>query len=274
MGKVTFSKRASRISSVTFNATFTNTGSTPWSSAVLQAVHGSDMGVSSLPLAAVVEPGADYKVSVRLRLPQADEDAIPTSMWALSMGDRVFGPLLLLELEQQEDVSLDSLLQQAQQTVEGQHEISARVHEAPKLFLEDEVFREDPVKVRDVSEDWANDLANFGMAQAYQIGSIAVSKSLPARMASFDLLVHLTNTGRQDWPEKTALRLVSGRSLGCEVLPITEKVSPGASANVHMKLQVPTQDDPAETVQDSVWALADDNQFFGPLLILELRHVS
>ena len=71
------------------------------SSAVLQAVHGSDMGVSSLPLAAaprqqenlrffvatllrnaggvysfhvqVVEPGADYKVSVRLRLPQADE---------------------------------------------------------------------------------------------------------------------------------------------------------------------------------------------------------
>ena len=77
-----------------------------------------------------------------------------------------------------------------------------------------------------------------------------------------------------------------------------------ASANVHMKLQVPTQagdnnpctkafvqsaeDDPAEIVQDSawrprthtergqdlhskVWALADDNQFFGPLLILELR---
>ncbi|CAE7243807.1 KCNF1 [Symbiodinium natans] len=270
MGRVTFSKRASRISSVTFNATITNVGSTPWSSAALRTVHGSDMGVASLPLHGVIEPGAHCKVSLRLRLPH--EDVIPTSMWALSIDDRVFGPLLLLELELEEDVTLSSLLE-AQQSTQKPHGASARIFEAPRLLWSDQALREDPAKVGDVSEDWATDLAKTGMEQAYRLGSIVVKESSPKRIASFELLVRLTNTGQSDWPEGTSLRLVSGRSLGCEDLPVPP-VSPGSSAEISLRLQVPTQEAPEEMAQDSVWALGDGEQFFGPLLILELSHLS
>eukprot|EP00439_Symbiodinium_sp_Y106_P031910 s4741_g3.t2 len=264
LGKVTFSKHSSRSSSLTLNATITNTGSTAWSSAVLQAVHGSDMGISSLPLSGVVEPGKDCKVSLRLRLPH--EDVIPASMWALSIDDRVFGPLLLLELEQEEDASGSSLLKEQR--------ASARIFEAPRRLLTDQALREDAARVGDISEEWAADLAKTGMAQAYRLGSIVVTKSSPNRMASFELLVHLTNTGESFWPEGTSLRLVSGRSLDCEVVPISQQVGPGSSADVSMRLQVPTQEDPEEIMQDSVWALADRERFFGPLLILELSRAS
>ncbi|CAE7818272.1 KCNF1 [Symbiodinium sp. CCMP2592] len=156
LGKVTFSKHSSRSSSLTLNATITNTGSTAWSSAVLQAVHGSDMGISSLPLSGVVEPGKDCKVSLRLRLPH--EDVIPASMWALSIDDRVFGPLLLLELEQEEDASGSS--------VPKEQRASARIFEAPRRLLTDQALREDAARVGDISEEWAADLAKTGMAQA------------------------------------------------------------------------------------------------------------
>ncbi|CAE7471739.1 KCNF1 [Symbiodinium sp. KB8] len=266
LGKVTFSKHSSRSSSLTLNATITNTGSTAWSSAVLQAVHGSDMGISSLPLSGVVEPGKDCKVSLRLRLPP--EDVIPASMWALSIDDRVFGPLLVLELEQEEDASGTSLLKAKEQKA------SARIFDAPRRLWSDKALREDAERVGDISEEWATDLAKTGMAQAYRLGSIVVAKSSPKRMASFELLVHLTNTGETFWPEGTSLRLVSGSSLGCEVVPISQQVGPGSSADVSMRLQVPTQEDPEEIMQDSVWALADRERFFGPLLILELSRAS
>ena len=61
-----------------------------WSSLVLTTRSLCDSGFRRLTRYPQLPSAVDV---VCLQL----QDAIPTSMWALSMGDRVFGPLLLLD---------------------------------------------------------------------------------------------------------------------------------------------------------------------------------
>ncbi|CAL1145740.1 unnamed protein product [Cladocopium goreaui] len=259
LGRLTVTESSSRPVRVTVNITLTNLGSSTWPAhAAVQIAHGADLGMDTLPLGRVTSPGEHRKVTLHLKVPrQADA---PSCIWALSLDGRVFGVLLLLELDWIESTSA-GLLGQATDNLQSAR---AYVHEV-RPQAHDQALLPDLSRVGDVTEEWSADLAPTSVTQAYRIGSIEVASV--ARGAVLDLVLALENIGQDEWPEGTELKLVSGHSFGFESWDLD---TPARSVvQVAMPLKIDHKD---AMVEESVWALSLAGHSFGPLLVLELRY--
>lgn len=261
LGRLTVTESSSRPVGVTVNITLTNLGSSAWPAhAAVQIAHGADLGMDSLPLGRVTSPGEHRKVTLHLKVPrQADA---PSCIWALSLDGRVFGVLLLLELDWIESTSA-GLLGQATDNLQSAR---AYVHEV-RLQAHDQALLPDLSRVGDVTEEWSADLARTSVTQAYRIGSIEVTPA--ARGAVLDLVLAFKNIGQDEWPEGTELKLVSGHSFGFESWDLDTPVHAGSVVQVAMPLKIDHKD---AMVEESVWALSLAGHSFGPLLVLELRY--
>mmetsp|Transcript_66297 Transcript_66297/g.115346 ORF Transcript_66297/g.115346 Transcript_66297/m.115346 type:complete len:387 (-) Transcript_66297:45-1205(-) len=80
---------------------------------------------------------------------------------------------------------------------------------------------------------------------------------------NLDLII--TNNGNLAWPTGTEFKCCFGDGFGCTSLPVEGEVQVGESVNLCMELRAPSQ------AAQAVWALANADVCFGPLLTLNFQ---
>lgn len=145
-------------------------------------------------------------------------------------------------------------------------------HQSPTLQCQHPALSQDVMAPFDATAELTTALSFFPYVnKAYRLGRVVVKQAeLQGVSPVVTANIFFGNDGRLEWLESTKLLLVVGPDMGLSILPLGTVVQPGASVELGLQFQIPTSE-AAGTVLRSGWVLENNNEPFGPLLLLEVH---